>query len=196
MRLKQVLSFSLVICLALGLLILAGAALQPGTAQADPGGGFVTKANPIVVAAGATGYTATTNLSLTTVNVFDYGAVQIQAGQVVTGAQVLTVIPQFSNAPTLNCGSATSWFTATQYQIYPAYTVASQVVTETGALTTSTSTGSLTTGSVDLSFTVTGSEVVGREIPVSGRCLRLKLSFSAAGNTYTPTIYVRPVNRQ
>jgi hypothetical protein len=198
MKLNRIMSLCFVAILTLSALALVIAVFQPGTAQADPGGGFISKASPIVVAAGTTAYTSTPNISLTTVNVFDYGAVQIQVAQVVTGAGVLTVIPQFSNATTLNCSTATPWFTATQYLIYPAYTVASQAITSTGVLTmtTSTSTGSLTTGISDLSLAVTGSDTVGREIPVMGRCLRLKLLFSASGQTYTPTITVRPVNRQ
>lgn len=185
----------LAVCAALALFVVS--VMPIGSAQADAGGGLVNKSYVTTLSTGVS-YTTTGNTGLSTLNVFDYGAVQIHVQNAVTGTQVLTVTPQFSNQPTpLSCSAVTSWYTATEYTIYPAYTVTSQVVTSTGTLTatTSTSTGALTTSAVNAQFTVSGSDVAAREVAITGRCFRVKLDFSAAGQVYTPTVYVRPINR-
>jgi len=199
-RNSSLLAVALVVFVALGVMALV---LGPvGSVSADPDGGIVSKSTARTLAAGATAYTTTGNVSLSTLNVGAYGSLQIQVADVVTDSAVLTVVPQFSNEPanatTGSCSAVTGWFTATEYVPYVAYTVSSQTVTATGILTsaTSVSTGSMTEGNNALSFTVTGSQIAGREIPIQGQCFRLKLNYSAAGQTYTPTIYIRAVNRQ
>ena len=197
----SLLAIALVVFAALGVMSFAFGSV--GQAAADPAGGILSRSTARTLAAGATGYTSTTNTALSTLNVGAYGSLEIQvANVVVTQSMVLTVVPQFSNEPpnatTGSCSAVTGWFTATEYVPYVAYTVSSQTVTATGILTsvTSVSTGSLTSSNVNDSFTVTGSQIAAREIPIQGQCFRLKLALDTAGATYTPTIYVRAVNRQ
>jgi hypothetical protein len=166
----------------MALLALVSLALGPvGPVNADPGDGLITKSVAQTLAAGATAYTTTNNTALNTFNIANYGAVQIHVANVVTSTQVLTVVPQFSNAPLSasgSCSSVASWFTATTPLVYAASNITP------------------TLGVVDTSFTVTASGVAGREVPVLGQCFRIKLDFSAAGQSYTPTVYIRAVNRQ
>lgn len=167
----------LVFALALALGLLSFSLLPQGTAQAERGGGLLLKATPTTLASGATSYTTTANTVLTAINVFDYGSIQIQAAVDVTGSQVITFTPQFSNQPTVNCSAVTTWFTATAPLIF------------------ATSNITATTSFVNESVSITGDGNVGREVPTQGRCFRLSMDFSVPGQVYTPTVYVRPVNR-
>lgn len=165
----------LALCAALALFSFS--LLPQGTAQADRGGGLLLRASPTTLASGATSYTTSANTSLAALNVFDYGSIQIQASVDVTGSQVITFTPQFSNQPSVNCSAVTTWFTATAPLIF------------------ATSNITATTSFVNESFSITGDGTGGREVPTQGRCFRLSMDFSAAGQVYTPTVYVRPVNR-
>lgn len=167
----------LVFALALALGLLAFSLLPQGAAQADRGGGLLLKASPTTLAAGATSYTTTANTDLAELNVFDYGSIQIQASVDVTGSQVITVTPQFSNQPSVNCSAVTTWFTATAPLVFAASNLTA------------------TTSFVNESFSITGDGTGGREVPTQGRCVRLSIDFSAPGQVYTPTVFVRPVNR-
>jgi hypothetical protein len=166
-----------VLAICFSLFLLAFSVQKIGTASADPGGGLLSKPAPTTLASGATSYTTSSNTSLPALNVFEYGSIQVQATVDVTGSQVLTVIPQFTNQPSVNCAVATGWFTATQPLVF------------------ATSDITPTTSFVNESFTITGDGSAAREVPTQGRCFRLMLDFSAAGQVYTPTVYVRPVNR-
>ncbi len=166
-----------VLALCAALVLLSVSLLPQGTAQADRGGGLVSKPAPTTLASGATSYTSAVNTSLTPLNVFDYGSIQIHATVDVTGSQVITVVPQFSNQPSVNCAVATNWFTATVPLVF------------------ATSNVTPTTSFVNESFTITGDGSAAREVPTQGRCFRLQLNFDSAGQVYTPTVYVRPVNR-
>lgn len=89
----------------------------------------------------------------------------IQATAITT--QVITYTPQFSLEP-VGCGAITAgWF---------------------GAGTWSGGT------KTDVYLALTSTVANGREIPMEGRCVRVKLSPSQA-TAYTPTLYIRMLNK-
>lgn len=156
------------------LLILSGLlslAAQP--AEAD-GGGLISKTQPVTISAGSP-YTIATVNTLGTL-VYDYGSVQIMAGVDVTGSQIVTVTPQFSNVPAISCSSVTRWFDAKVYAAYP-------------------DGSSLAWGGVTEQLVFSGAGSDGFEVLTLGRCFRLKLEFDSAGQVFTPTIYLRTLNR-
>lgn len=108
----------------------------------------------------------------------DYGSAQIDLTIDVTGSQQITLIPQYSNQPVV-CTSVTQWFTATDY-VY----------------TTAQLTNTVQSAALVPSFSQSGDGTVGREVSVYGRCLRFKLVTDSVGQVFTPTIYVRLVDRQ
>lgn len=170
-KLFQYVLLTAVTVILLGLLFLPFGLL----AKADNLGGVSKQGTIIVLASGTTSYATSSNLS--GASVVDYGSVQIQATVDVTGSQVFTVTPQFSNDPA-TCANATNWFTASEYQIFE-----SDAATDT-----------LVTDYEPLSFSITGDGTAAREISAQGRCLRVNVASSSG--TFTPTIYVRPLNRQ
>lgn len=182
---------------------------EPPVAQAQG----VTNWLAVPIEDGTTAYTGTQYLGSPTVA--DFGSVQIQVTSDVSSyvTSTVTIVPQFSNDYPARCGSAANWFTGTGSVIYTAQTVAiesSQVNTQTTTVVTNTSTitqevGYIITsttstaapalGSVTYSFGVTGDGTAGREFPILGRCMRLQVSVTNS-DTYTPTIYLRLVDRQ
>ncbi|HLF28219.1 MAG TPA: hypothetical protein VJG32_17960 [Anaerolineae bacterium] len=202
---KTRLFLSLLLAGAMVFGVFAGVSLASvRTAGADGG---VTGYTLSTLAAGTTRYTTTVTYITSTVSVPNYGAVDVQLTIDTTGTQVLTLVPQFSLAPTTQtCAQASQWFTATSTVIDTASATevgTTVAVTETeGSLypvtTTIDSAWTYTLGSTDIvhSMAQTGDGSIGREFPVFGRCFRAKLIFSAAGQWYTPTIWLRYVNRQ
>lgn len=182
---------------------------EPPAAQAQG----VTNWLAVVIEDGTDSYTGTQYLGSPTVG--DFGSVQIQVTSDVSSytTSTLTIVPQFSNDYPARCGDAENWFTGTESIIYTAQTVAiesSQVNTQTTTvvtntstitqevgyvITSTTSTAAPTLGSVTYSFSVTGDGTDGREFPILGRCMRLMVSVTNS-DTYTPTIYLRLVDRQ
>jgi len=160
-RLLTVIALVLVAFLALGALAPAG---QPVEAAEN--------AKTVVYA--SVPYSATGYVQPTYATTWDYVNVHVKV--VVTGSQVTTVTPQFSNVTGVNCSSVTDWYTATEYQI-----VESDASTDT-----------LVTLSTPQRFTITGSGNEARHVRVTGRCVRVKLESAAA--IYTPTVYLRLFN--
>lgn len=142
-------------------------------AKAD--GGITKQSTIFTLASGGTNYTSAQNLA--GVSVAEYGSVQVQVTSDVTSTQVVTVTPQFSNDPVV-CTSATNWFNATEYQIFESNAATDTLVTDSEALL----------------FTITGDGTAGREVSAQGKCFRVNLGISA--NSFTPTVYVRLLNRQ
>jgi hypothetical protein len=161
---------------AAGLLLLISGLLSLASppAAADSGGGIISNTQPVTISAGSPYTVATVN----TIGmlVYGYGSVQIQASIDVTDAQAVTVTPQFSNVPALSCSSVTRWFDAKVYAAYP-----------TGS--------SLAWGGVVEQLVFAGDGNDGLEIPALGRCFRLQLTFDSVGQTFTPTLYLRTLNR-
>ena len=127
-----------------------------------------------------------------------YGVVQIQAVGVMTYTDAMTITPQFSNQP-VGCTSVTSptgWFDA---ETYVPYVNQSRVVIASGWETvsvTSTVTSGVMTYSVlthTFSVPVTTTVAKGREVPVLGRCFRVRME---GPPIFTPTVFIRLVNRQ
>jgi hypothetical protein len=136
---------------------------------------------------GTTRYT-TSQVTSPAVSIASYGDVQIMLKSVVTGSQTITVIPQFS-LQDVSCASVTQWFTSTTYQSYQPYSIASNGTTITETV------GAWQGTPVDEIFNVSGSNVGSREISTKGQCMRVLLKFSNAGQSYTPTLVIRAVNR-
>lgn len=125
-----------------------------------------------------------------------YGLVQIQAAVVMTYMDAMTVTPMFSNQP-VGCASVTSptgWFEAEEYV---PYVNESRVVIasgeETVTVTSTVTSGVVTQGVVTYTFSVLTTTAKGREVPALGRCFRLKME---GPPVFTPTVYIRLVNRQ
>lgn len=136
---------------------------------ATPVGGITRWSHPITVADGATGYSGA-SATTDAVDTNGYGAVQVHAVNTISGTIPLTVVPQFSNQP-VSCSAATSWFT--------------------GSLSSEFALNDV----VPLTVTVPAASAEGREIPTLGRCLRFSLVPSST-TLFTPTVYIRFVNRQ
>jgi hypothetical protein len=167
--------------------ILPGNSASSHPAQADGLGGVTGSSLFPPVLDGRRGYTTSVTYS-SAVYVAGFGSVQIMLNSIVTGTQTITVTPQFS-LQDLPCASVSQWFTATTYMYYQPYSVAtnSNTVTET--------VGPWTAAPVNDEFALTRSGVVQREISAQGQCLRVVLSFSKPGQTYTPTVVIRALNR-
>jgi hypothetical protein len=106
----------------------------------------------------------------------------------VTGSQIITVTPQFS-LQDVGCSAVTQWFTPTTYMNYQPYSVSSNSNTITETV------GPWQAAPVVEQFTVTGSNVAQREVSAGGTCFRAKIEFSNAGQSYTPTLVIRALNR-
>jgi hypothetical protein len=185
------------------LLLLAAFSLMGATNPIGPG---VSGQKYQAMTFASTRYTSTQTASAAGVDVGTYGSVEIQTMATVTGSFTLTITPQFSNQP-VPCSSASYWVDAFAEQVVPSLS-RSIVITASadGTITTTvhmTSTTVDTTGSLErqsLSMVTTGALSNGvntvelRELPTQGRCFRVKLTSNA--NVFTPTIYLRMVNRQ
>jgi hypothetical protein len=189
---------------------------------ASPSGGGVVGHKYQVMTFASTSYTSSQTASAAGVDVGLFGSVEIQTLATVTGTGTVTVTPQFSNQPVV-CSAVTSWVSAFDEQIIPASsrtaTVASTsggtitttgFVTTTGAITvTNNITNATTSTTVDtsgtlarqtLSLITSGSVVTGantielRELTTQGRCFRVQITSNMP--VFTPTVYLRMVNRQ
>lgn len=151
-------------------------------------------------------YTSTQTASATGVDVGLFGSVEIQTLATVTGTATITITPQFSNQP-VACSVVTSWVDAFDDQVLPTSSRTTTIVANSNG--TITTTVILTSTTVDisgalarqtLSLVTSGSVVTGantielREMPTQGRCFRVKLTSDAT--VFTPTVYLRLVNRQ
>jgi hypothetical protein len=174
-------------------LLLAIVALLPGrapaieTAQASGLNGIIGSSVYPPLLNGTTRYTASLVTS-PAVSIASFGEVQIMLKSVVTGTQTITVTPQFS-VQDIACASVTQWFTSTTYMPYQAYSIVSSATTVTESV------GAWTTTPLLDQFSVSGPNVAAREISVQGQCMRVQLAFSNAGQSYTPTLTIRALNR-
>jgi hypothetical protein len=176
------------------IMILLAASLMPGSdatavlsARADGLGGVIVSNVYPPLLSGTTRYTTSQVTSLTA-NTASYGSVQIMLRNVVTGSQTITVTPQFS-LQDVPCASVSQWFTATTYQYYQPYSIATSSTTLTETI------GAWQATSIAEIFTVVGSNTAAREIGIQGQCMRVHLSFSNPGQAYTPTLVIRALNR-
>lgn len=156
-------------------------------ASADSLGGIINQQKYPALLAGTQAYTTTPKYS-SAVYVDGWGSVNVMVANVVTGSQTITVTPQFSLQDAA-CTSVTQWFTATSYMAYQPYSVSSNSNTITETV------GPWQMTPVVEQFTVTGSNVAQREFSVPGTCMRVRLEFSNAGQTYTPTVIIRTIDR-
>jgi hypothetical protein len=151
-------------------------------------------------------YTSTQTANATGVDVGLYGSVEIQTLATVTGTAVVTITPQFSDQP-VGCSTVTSWVNAFDEQVIPTSSRTTTVVAHSDG--TITTTVVLTSTTVDtsgilarqtLSMATSGTVVTGantielREFPTQGRCFRVTVQSTAT--VFTPTVYLRLVNRQ
>lgn len=171
--------------------VLPMAAGKPVPAASADGGGIIKPVRLQTLANGTTGYSVTdpiTSMFSSTAYVGDFGSVQFQIAAVVTGSQVVTWTPQFSNQPISgNCNNSTAWFDAVSYQTYtttpyPTETYVSPVP--------------YWWEQVIFSAKTTGAMQVGFEAQTVGQCVRLRYEIDSAEVTITPTIYLRALNRQ
>lgn len=153
-------------------------------------------------------YTSTNAANSTALDVGTYGSIQIQGAFVVSTTSYVTLTPQFSNQP-VPCTSVTHWFTATDHGLYTARTdtaatttsivvvTTTNAITSTTATTTTTTTAAPTLASTTIQWTSTlyagSNDITAYEVPVMGRCFRV--SIGGAGPYYTPTVYIRALNR-
>jgi hypothetical protein len=203
------------------LLLLAVGSLMGAT---NPGGSGIigqkyTGVSPMTFA--GVHYTSTQTASATGVDVGLFGSVEIQTLATVTGTFVVTITPQFSDQPVV-CSAVTSWVNAFDEQNIPTTsrtttvatsldgTVTVSLITTTNAITsvsyvtnTTTSTTVDTSGTLarqTLSLVTSGTVAAGantielRELPTQGRCFRVNVQSTAT--IFTPTVYLRLVNRQ
>jgi len=199
---------ALTLVIALALLVFYGFSLQQDAQDAQAA---VIGYQTVTLSDGDSGYTTTTYSSAALAGSF--GTAQLHISGSVSGTGNITVTPQFSNQP-VDCGSVTNWFDAVTYGLYDQQavtalsttsttsTLASSTSTTTTATTTSTfmTTSTLTAVSSGLAETsitaqlvVSGGTTGGRQLPVLGRCMRIKM---AGSSRFTPTAYVRLVNEQ
>lgn len=192
----------------------------PAQADGSPSGGITGASNAVTVLDGTTAYTVGVNSDAFEARY--YGSMQVMAAVDMTGTQTITVTPQFS-LQNLPCGQVTQWFNATSYVSYqpaaattvtatePAtatetiatglevsgtlVTTTTNWITTTNWFTSSLAPGDLTRAALSDLFTLTGSGTAQREVDSGGLCFRASLTWSNSGETYTPTIVVRGVNR-
>ena len=176
------------------ILIVGGLAV---TARADVIGP-ATDSSILTLAGGTTPYTNTT-VNLTTQNVANFGTVQLHFGIDVTSTQSVTSTLYWSNDPVATCSSATSFFQGYDYVRElsgDTVTLASEQLTTTAPITVSTTEAHVyayTTTAVAQQVVQSSDGVTGREYTALGRCLRVQLTW--AGGTFTPTIWLRAVDR-
>lgn len=97
-----------------------------------------------------------------------YGHIQIQSNVEVTDTGTVTITPQFSNEP-VGCGAVSDWVAVTDFDYYP---------------DESTSTAQIV---------IAGDGGGALDMMALGRCVRLAMETS--GDYYTPTVYLRRINR-
>jgi hypothetical protein len=156
-------------------------------ALADGLGGILGQQKFTPLIAGTTRYTTSVIYS-SAAYVGNYGSVQIMAANTVTGSQVITVTPQFS-LQDVTCSNVTQWYSATSYLPYQPYSIVSSATTVTETV------GAWSTTPVVEQFTVAGSNVGQREVSATGTCFRAMVQFGNAGQSYTPTLVIRALNR-
>ncbi len=185
----RIVKLVVVIMLAVTLMAVI-AALWPSTvATADSAGGIIRWKSQTVLS-GTQSYMATDPVSTfetSAVYVGDYGALQYQIAvdvpdDEILGPRIITWTPQFSIQPVGNCDAATAWFDGTVYQAYGdgAYYAPVVYAWEQSPMSARTS----------------GSEIIGFEAATVGACARLKFVIESTGDTFTPTVYLRMLNRQ
>jgi hypothetical protein len=167
--------------------IFPGNSASSHPAQADELGGVTGSSLFPPVLDGRRGYTTSVTYS-SAVYVAGFGSAQIMLNSIVTGTQTITVTPQFS-LQDLPCASVTQWFTSTTYQYYQPYSIATSSTTLTETI------GAWQGTPITELFNVSGSTVGSREISTKGQCMRVMLTFSKAGQSYTPTLVIRALNR-
>lgn len=143
---------------------------------------------------GTTPYTETTYSSAVLVGY--YGVVQIHAYGEMTLTDNFTVTPYFSNEP-VGCASidaTTGWFVTREHVPYvnQSSVIVGSSAWETTTVTTTVTTGAMTEGTLTVTM-IASNTVMGREVDVLGRCFRVKMEGPA---NFTPTVYIRLVNRQ
>ena len=208
--------------ISIGLALIALVALFTLMGASPAGDGVVGQKYQALTFA-STSYTTSQTASTAGVDVGLFGSVEIQTLATVTGTGTVTVTPQFSNQP-VACAAVTSWVSAFDEQIIPAssrtttvaansggtITTTGNLITTTGTVTTVTALTHTTTSTIvdtsgtlarqTLSLVTSGSVVTGantielRELATQGRCFRVNLTSNVT--VFTPTVYLRMVNRQ
>ncbi len=176
---------AVVLVLILATVLPLASARSVPAALAD-GSGIIRSRQVELLATGATGYSVTSPISplyTTAGYVGDFGAIQLQIRSEVTGSQVVTWTPQFSNQPLSgNCNNTTQWFDATSYTSYATATYYAPIVYWWEQMIFSAKTQ--------------GPQQVGLEMQTVGQCVRLRYEIDTAETLITPTVYLRPLNRQ
>jgi hypothetical protein len=163
------------------------ASIQTASAEGGPIGGVINENQYAPLLAGTTRYTTSLVYSPPAVTK-GFGSVQIMLNSIVTGSQTITVTPQFSLQGTA-CPSVTQWFSATTYLYYQPYSIATSSTTLTETI------GAWQATPLIEQFVLTGPGTKGREVSIQGQCMRLQLQFSNPGQSYTPTLVIRALNR-
>lgn len=163
------LGLTLILALLVGLLLASQIAAKPA-ADAQPSDAQA----PLL--AGGVAHSATVEVAQTYVTAWDYVGIHVK--NVVTGSQLLTITPMFSNETGVNCSGVSDWYTATDYQHIQGADALSQTLLEL---------------SKTYAFTIVGSDQTARSIPVMGRCFQIKLTLDP-DETYTPTYWLRLYN--
>ncbi|CAG0933608.1 hypothetical protein TFLX_03129 [Thermoflexales bacterium] len=155
-------------------------------AKADGLGGVI---NESLYAPLLSGQRYTTSLTYSNpADVSGFGSVQIMLSAVVTGSQVITLTPQFT-LQGVACAAVTQWYSATSYIYYQPYSISTSSTTITETV------GAWQETPVIEQFSLTGSGSKAREISIQGRCMRVQLAFSSSGQSYTPTVVIRALDR-
>lgn len=174
----------LILAIAALALMLAAHDAPPAQAEGIPGG-IVGGGVPLTMMNGTRGYTTALNYSDPIETKF-YGSVQVAVAIVGTGS--VTVTPQFSlQEPP--CSKATLWFTSTKYVPYQPYSISTSSTTITETI------GAWENVAVPDRFNVSANNVGFMETSGSGTCFRVRLQYSSAGSTFTPTVIGRALNR-
>ena len=164
------LGITLVVGLLLTLVLLSSIAAKPA-ADTQPSDARA----PLL--AGGIAHSATVEVAKTYVTAWDY--VNIHVKNVVTGTQVLTITPMFSNETGVACSGVSDWYTATDYQ---------HLLGSTDLLS-----ATLLALSKTYVFTIAGNDQTARSVPVTGRCFMINLTLEP-DETYTPTYWLRLYN--
>lgn len=165
----------------------ANQAMAVKPASADGMGGILGESQYAPLLTGTVRYTSSLAYS-PAASVQGWGSVQIMLSSVVTATQIVTVTPQFS-LQGVACSAITQWFTATKYLYYQPYSIATSSTTITETI------GAWQATPVIEQFVQTGSGANSREISIGGQCMRVQLQFSNPGQSYTPTLVIRALDR-
>ena len=156
---------SVVIVSVMTIVALVAVMLMVG--MADPAGAGLLRVSSVGPSVVSSAYTQTQTAYSVGTDLGSYGAIEIQTHVTsYTSTGTVTVQPQYSNQASTCSNSSVLWANGTSY--------------------TYTSTTAAGVGDI-------------REIPLVARCFRVKITFADVltytNNTYTPTIYLRAVNR-